>query len=257
MKGITFKPTLKQNQVSSRQKSPITSHNNSTIDYKKASKSKIYSEAQDRLISFGYLKNQKKELAQKMNEVNIQMKYDFKPKINQRSKSIVEFKLNQKQRELRGDEDKEISRNHSPINLQQRVMDENEMYASDGDIAASHSNNSWNLSAVNKHQALYEDAKHRNLRHEHIYSKCIDRECTFKPKLVTKNSKLSQKTVLEVQNEVMDNLNNQYDQRDHDRSANARRAYLNNQNDSFCNNADSRVFERLANQAKIQQQIKA
>jgi hypothetical protein len=32
-----------------------------------------------------------------------------------------------------------------------------------------------------KFMALYDDAKHRNLRQEHIYAKCYDKECTFKP----------------------------------------------------------------------------
>ena len=32
-----------------------------------------------------------------------------------------------------------------------------------------------------KFQELYVDAQHRNMRHNHIYSKCIDKECTFKP----------------------------------------------------------------------------
>jgi hypothetical protein len=32
---------------------------------------------------------------------------------------------------------------------------------------------------------LYNDAKHRNLRKEHIYANCIDQECTFKPTLIT------------------------------------------------------------------------
>lgn len=39
---------------------------------------------------------------------------------------------------------------------------------------------------VDKHTMLYDDAKHRLMRQEHIYSKCIDRECTFKPDLITK-----------------------------------------------------------------------
>lgn len=34
---------------------------------------------------------------------------------------------------------------------------------------------------------LYEDARHRKLRHDVIYSKCIDKECTFKPRLVSKS----------------------------------------------------------------------
>ena len=53
-----------------------------------------------------------------------------------------------------------------------------------------------------KFLALYDDAKHRNLRQEHIYAKCFDKECTFKPTLVTKKSKISQMTVKEVQKEV-------------------------------------------------------
>lgn len=36
-----------------------------------------------------------------------------------------------------------------------------------------------------KFMALYEDAKHRILRKEHIYANCIDQECTFKPRLIT------------------------------------------------------------------------
>lgn len=52
--------------------------------------------------------------------------------------------------------------------------------------------------------ALYDDAKHRILRKEHIYSNCIDQECTFKPKLITQHSKVSQNTVKEVQKLVRD-----------------------------------------------------
>lgn len=58
------------------------------------------------------------------------------------------------------------------------------------------------LNDNNKFLALYDDAKHRNLRQEHIYAKCFDKECTFKPKLITKESKVSQKTVQEVQMQV-------------------------------------------------------
>ena len=51
--------------------------------------------------------------------------------------------------------------------------------------------------------ALYDDAKHRNLRQEHIYAKCYDQECTFKPKLITQQSKVSQNTIRQVQQEVL------------------------------------------------------
>ena len=54
------------------------------------------------------------------------------------------------------------------------------------------------LPCADKFMALYDDAKHRNLRQEHIYAKCIDKECTFKPVLITKNSKVSQSTIKEV-----------------------------------------------------------
>lgn len=53
-----------------------------------------------------------------------------------------------------------------------------------------------------KFMALYDDAKHRILRKEHIYSNCIDQECTFKPKLITQHSKVSKTTVKEVQQVV-------------------------------------------------------
>lgn len=49
-----------------------------------------------------------------------------------------------------------------------------------------------------KFLALYDDAKHRLLRKEHIYANCIDQECTFKPKLITQHSKVSKNTVREV-----------------------------------------------------------
>lgn len=50
----------------------------------------------------------------------------------------------------------------------------------------------------NKFLALYEDAQQRNLRQENIYSKCIDKECTFQPQLVTKFSKISIQTLKKV-----------------------------------------------------------
>ena len=54
-----------------------------------------------------------------------------------------------------------------------------------------------------KFTALYEDAFHRNMRQKHIYSKCIDKECTFKPQLITKKSKLSKQMVNEVRTRVI------------------------------------------------------
>lgn len=42
-----------------------------------------------------------------------------------------------------------------------------------------------NVGAISKHMLLYEDAIQRNLRHEVIYSKSIDKECTFRPELIT------------------------------------------------------------------------
>lgn len=55
-----------------------------------------------------------------------------------------------------------------------------------------------------KFMALYDDAKHRNFRQEHIYAKCYDKECTFKPELITQKSKVSQNTIKEVKSYVMD-----------------------------------------------------
>jgi len=51
--------------------------------------------------------------------------------------------------------------------------------------------------------ALYDDAKHRSLRQEHIYAKSKDHECTFKPKLITQDSRVSQNTIKQVQKEVL------------------------------------------------------
>ena len=39
--------------------------------------------------------------------------------------------------------------------------------------------------SIPKHLLLYEEAKQRNFRQDVIYSNCIDKECTFKPKLIT------------------------------------------------------------------------
>lgn len=64
--------------------------------------------------------------------------------------------------------------------------------------------NSKPLPCAEKFIALYDDAKHRNLRQEHIYAKCIDKECTFKPDLITQKSKISQSTIKEVQKQVRD-----------------------------------------------------
>ena len=60
---------------------------------------------------------------------------------------------------------------------------------------------------MSKHEALYNDAKYRSQRQRDIYSRCIDKECTFKPHMITKKSNLSKKMVKEVQEEVQDRLN--------------------------------------------------
>lgn len=46
-----------------------------------------------------------------------------------------------------------------------------------------------------KFQELYDEAKLRKDRQEKVYDVQLDKECTFKPHLVTKDSKLA-KTVL-------------------------------------------------------------
>lgn len=50
--------------------------------------------------------------------------------------------------------------------------------------------------------ALYADAQHRLMRKHNIYSRCIDKECTFQPQLITKNSKISIQTVKQVKEAV-------------------------------------------------------
>ena len=111
----------------------------------------------------------KRAQMKQLKELTEQSQYDFQPKINRRSKSIVE-------------------------------QGKQEIYKSiEDDVILEDPN-------VPKHEALYADAKHRLLRHEHIYSKCIDKECTFKPKLVTKDSHCSQQTIQEVQRNVLNNL---------------------------------------------------
>ena len=50
--------------------------------------------------------------------------------------------------------------------------------------------------ADRKFQELYDEARQRRERQERINSACLDKECTFRPRLVTKDSKLS-KTVLQ------------------------------------------------------------
>lgn len=75
----------------------------------------------------------------------------------------------------------------------------NQMQKSKGSIAQQRQ-----LQKEEKFLALYDDAKHRILRKEHIYSNCIDQECTFKPRLITQHSKVSKSTVKEVQRVVRD-----------------------------------------------------
>jgi hypothetical protein len=118
-----------------------------------------------------------------------------------------------------------------------------------------------------KYEALYNDAKHRNMRQEYIYSKCIDKECTFKPDLITKKSKISINTVKEVQEQVrhksVEKAAYQSEQRDADSvkptkpavggvppqnmHPNTRLAYL---HDRATSNEDE-VFKRLTEQAAI------
>jgi hypothetical protein len=47
-----------------------------------------------------------------------------------------------------------------------------------------------------KFQELYDEAQQRRERQEKVYSECLDKECTFQPHLVTRDSRLS-KSVLQ------------------------------------------------------------
>ena len=47
---------------------------------------------------------------------------------------------------------------------------------------------------------LYQDAHQRQVRKEKIYSKTKDKECTFKPKLVSKQDDCLAKKVAQVNN---------------------------------------------------------
>ena len=125
--------------------------------------------------------------------------------------------VNQMQNMPTGDADDDVPRSHSPmrklgLSPQRSAGDiPNELQLNQSQLNATQSASLFNRSTINgdKHTMLYDDAKHRQMRQEHIYSKCIDRECTFKPALITKKSRLSQNTVKEVQEVVRGNLTGQ------------------------------------------------
>lgn len=84
-------------------------------------------------------------------------------------------------------------------------MDQNDLIASELQYMSQKT-----FQNMSKHEALYNDAKHRSQRQREIYAKCIDKECTFKPEMITKKSNLSKKMIKEVQEEVTDRLNQRF-----------------------------------------------
>ena len=153
--------------------------------------------------------------------------FDYQPRINRKSKSIVEQKakkmmhniVNQTQTQMQhmptGDDDDDVpsAKSPSPIGAREAMQRADSSVLSPvkstdnipnefNDLSGIYPNNQTKLEStkqtqnasffnrssvqVDKHTMLYDDAKHRLMRQEHIYSKCIDRECTFKPQLITK-----------------------------------------------------------------------
>lgn len=53
-------------------------------------------------------------------------------------------------------------------------------------------------SSATRHEELYQKSHQRKLKQDLIYKNCIEKECTFSPKLVTKNSAVSKRLIKEA-----------------------------------------------------------
>lgn len=154
----------------------------------------------EELLLYGRMINEKKEMARFINTQYEDTRFAFVPKINKKSERIVS------ERGKYGEAASPTRRNLA------------EQLQHIGQV----------LSPQCKFQELYDEARQRRERQERVSSACLDKECTFRPRLVTKDSKLS-KTVLQ---ECAEPDNSPKD------------------NTMLRNNSSSVVFERLSHMAR-------
>ncbi|TNV85154.1 hypothetical protein FGO68_gene11081 [Halteria grandinella] len=178
---------------------------------------------EEELIMYGRMLNEKKEMARVINSQYEESRFDFVPKINKKSEKIVQERSrylvgsnvlsnhSQVQHEAGGNN----SSLQSPKNNNGRTLEEQLR-----SIGMSGQQNQTNVESPQqysqytqqqpggqmlfspksqgtgtKFHELYDDARLRKERFEMVKKEMLDKECTFKPHLVTKESRLT-KSVL-------------------------------------------------------------
>ena len=161
---------------------------------------------------YGRMLNEKKEMARVINNQYEESRFDFVPKINKKSEKIVQERSrylvgntsSQAQQEAGGNN----SSLQSPKNLNGRTLEEQLRFIglSGGGPDNVESPQQQQYSQYTQGQQpllfspktqgtkfheLYDDARLRKERFEMVKKEMLDKECTFKPHLVTKESRLT------------------------------------------------------------------
>ena len=122
---------------------------------------------EETLLNYGKQVKEKRELAKQMIQDREDTQWDYQPKINKRSAKIIQERS------------------------QIMVLSPKNQTSFDGEQENDRSFEQNILNGLNKFSNLYEDAMMRQERQQKVYSMCIDKECTFKPRMVSQESKLS------------------------------------------------------------------
>jgi hypothetical protein len=144
-------------------------------------------------------------MARQLEDLDESGKYNFRPQINEKSRAIVEGRNQRIQRfnsEFVDGNENLSDDDASP----QRGLDKMHGIPSPKSLQPLLKSKFETIS-LPKCDELYEEARQRKLKQDHIYSRCIDKECTFSPVLVTKTSTLSKNTVQQAKQQVRQNIN--------------------------------------------------
>jgi hypothetical protein len=151
---------------------------------------------EEELIMYGRLLQEKKEMARVINSQYEESKFDFVPKINRKSEQIVQERSRYAGGGVATPQEAGNSL-HSPRTAGRNLEDQLRS------IGMSNQVESPNVffspkNAGTKFLDLYDDARLRKERIEMVKKEMLDKECTFKPHLVTKESRAT-KSVLSTQ----------------------------------------------------------
>ena len=167
---------------------------------------------EEELMLYGRMLNEKKEMARIINDQYEESKFNFVPKINRKSERIVNDKqkygnpscfsnqgplspgqsdhLHSPKQTIKNLEDQmkyigmtnqsNPQPSHSPVHSHER-----------GGVLSPKSGHTVQSAKERKFLELYEEAMKREERKKKVETEIMDKECTFKPHLITKESRLT------------------------------------------------------------------